>query len=42
VSPEFEKAQHLEKGAAQKRMKQEIRAYVWNFYPDEDMVGQTF
>ena len=37
----YQKAQHLEKGAAQKRMTQEIREYVWNFYPDEDMVGQT-
>jgi len=24
-----------------KRMKKEIRNYVWNFYPDEDMVKQT-
>ena len=37
----YQKAQSLEKGAEQKRVKKEIGDYVWNFYPDEEMVGQT-
>jgi len=43
----FQKAQNIERGGqsaeskALKRMKKEIRAYVWNFYPDEDYVEQV-
>jgi hypothetical protein len=43
----YGKAQSIERGEqsaeskALKRMKKEIREYVWNFYPDEGMVGQV-
>ncbi|MEA2038880.1 MAG: O-antigen ligase family protein [Thermodesulfobacteriota bacterium] len=37
----YGKAQSLETGGALKRMKKEVREYVWNFYPDEDMVKQV-
>lgn len=36
----YQKAQSLEQGGTLKAMKKEIRDYVWNFYPDEEMVGQ--
>ena len=32
----YQKAQSLETGGNLKRMKKEIRAYVWRFYPDEE------
>jgi O-antigen ligase len=34
-------AQYLEAGDVLKRMKKEIREYVWNFYPDEAYVAQV-
>ncbi len=37
----YHKAQSLETGGALKRMKKEIRGYVWNFYPDEDYIAQV-
>jgi O-antigen ligase len=43
----YQKAQSIERGEqskeskALKRMKKEIHDYVWNIYPDEDMVKQT-
>ena len=41
----YQKAQSIERGTQSaesktlKRMKKEIRDYVWNFYPDEEMVN---
>ena len=32
----YQKAQSLEVGGNLKRMKKEIREYVWRFYPDEE------
>lgn len=37
----YREAQRIETGGALKRMKKEIRDYVWNFYPDEHMIKQT-
>ena len=43
----YQKAQSIERGEqsaeskALKKMKKEIHDYVWNIYPDEDMVKQT-
>jgi hypothetical protein len=37
----YQKAQTLEQGAELKRIKKEIHDYVWNVYPDDDMVKQT-
>ena len=38
----FRKAQSLETGGTLKRMKKEIRDYVWNSYPDEGYVEGGF
>ena len=37
----YHKAQSLETGGALKRMKKEIRGYVWRFYPDEGYVKEV-
>ena len=37
----YQKAQSLETGGTLKRMKKEIRDYVWNFYPDEEYVKEV-
>ena len=37
----YKKAQSLEAGGTLKRMKKEIRDYVWNFYPDEEYVKEV-
>ena len=37
----YRKAQSLETGGKLKRMKKEIREYVWRFYPDEGYVGEV-
>ena len=37
----YKKARELETGARLKRMKKEIREYVWNFYPDEEYVRKV-
>jgi len=37
----YHKAQSLETGGALKRMKKEIRDYVWNFYPDDEFAVQV-
>jgi O-antigen ligase len=37
----YRKAQSLETGGVLKRMKKEIREYVWHFYPDEQYIEQV-
>lgn len=37
----YKKNLSIESGQERKKMKQKIKHYIWNFYPDEELVHQA-